>query len=91
MEAYAFNILEAMSCGCPVIATKASPLPALLPGAGIFIDPNEDAIAAALGQLLSSPDLQRRMSEAALAAAARLTWDTAARQMMDVIRKASRS
>ena len=72
-----------------MIATKASPLPALLPDGGIFIDPNEDEIAAALIRLLSSSDLRRQMGEAALAAAAQLTWEQAARQMMEVIQQVS--
>jgi glycosyltransferase involved in cell wall biosynthesis len=89
MEGFGLPAVEAAACGCPVIATKASPLPALLPDAGIFIDPNEDQIAAALVRLLSSSDLRRRMGESGLAAAARLTWEQAARQMMEVIHTVS--
>jgi glycosyltransferase involved in cell wall biosynthesis len=87
MEGFGLPAVEAAACGCPVIATKASPLPSLLPGGGIFIEPNEAEIAAALERLLSSPDLARGMGDAALAAASRLTWDQAARQMMGVIHK----
>jgi glycosyltransferase involved in cell wall biosynthesis len=87
MEGFGLPAVEAAACGCPVIATKASPLEALLPGGGIFVHPIEAEIARALDCLLSSEDLRRRMSEAALAAAARLTWDEAAQQMIEVIRK----
>jgi glycosyltransferase involved in cell wall biosynthesis len=87
MEGFGLPAVEAAACGCPVIATKASPLEGLLGGAGIFIDSNEDEISRALDLVLSSPDLRHRLGEAGLSAARRLTWDVAARQMMDVIGK----
>jgi glycosyltransferase involved in cell wall biosynthesis len=85
MEGFGLPAVEAAACGCPVIATKASPLEGLLGGAGIYIDPREDEMVRALERILSSEDLLSRMSAQALRAARRLTWDHAARQMMDVI------
>jgi glycosyltransferase involved in cell wall biosynthesis len=87
MEGFGLPAVEAAACGCPVIATNASPLPGLLGAAGIFIDPSEDGIARALAEVLSSEDLRRRMGASGLEAAQRLTWEESARQMMDVIRK----
>jgi glycosyltransferase involved in cell wall biosynthesis len=85
MEGFGLPAVEAAACGCPVIATKASPLPQLLAGGGIFIDPREAEIEIAVVEMLSSEDRRREMSTGALQAARRLTWDAAARQMMDVI------
>lgn len=90
MEGFGLPAVEAAACGCPVIATKASPLPKLLEGGGIFIDPSEDAIAKGLDTILSSEPLRRRMGECGLAAAERLTWAAAAEQMMNVFRKVAR-
>jgi glycosyltransferase involved in cell wall biosynthesis len=87
MEGFGLPAVEAAACGCPVIATKASPLEALLGAAGLYIDPNEPQLAAALETVLSSAELRKRMSAAGVAAARRLTWDAAADQMRDVIRK----
>jgi glycosyltransferase involved in cell wall biosynthesis len=70
-----------------VIATKASPLEGLLGDASIHINPIEAEISRALDEVLSSSELRTRMSERGLAAARRLTWDYAGRQMMDVIGK----
>jgi glycosyltransferase involved in cell wall biosynthesis len=87
MEGFGLPAVEAAACGCPVIATTASPLPGLLGAGGIFIGPSQDGIARALEEVLSSEDLRRRMGASALQAAQRLTWEQAARQLMDVIRK----
>lgn len=89
MEGFGLPAVEAAACGCPVIATKASPLAGLLGEGGIYVESREPDIAAALIAVLSSGELRARMSVCGLAAAARLTWDEAARQMMAVIEKAS--
>ena len=85
MEGFGLPAVEAAACGCAVIATKASPLPGLLGAGGIYIDPSEDNIAGTLEAVLSSPRLRDQMGLHGLAAAGRLTWDEAARQMMNVI------
>ena len=73
-----------------MIATKASPLEGLLGEGGIYIDSREPEIERALITVLSSDELRARMSACGLAAAQRLTWEEAARQMMAVIQKVSR-
>jgi glycosyltransferase involved in cell wall biosynthesis len=89
MEGFGLPAVEAAACGCPVIATTASPLAALLGDGGIFIDPREEAIVAALVTLLASAELRRCMGACGEAAAARLTWEAAARQMQAVIQEVS--
>jgi glycosyltransferase involved in cell wall biosynthesis len=91
IEGFGLPAIEAAACGCPVIATTASPLPDLLGEGGLFIDPrNQTELETALTRVLAAPELRRQMRAAGLAAAARLTWDAAARQMMDVIRIVSK-
>jgi glycosyltransferase involved in cell wall biosynthesis len=87
MEGFGLPAVEAAACGCPVIATKESPLARLLGDGGVFVNPVEEEIAGALETVLSSSELQARMRAAGMAAAGRLTWQNAARQMRDVIRK----
>ena len=89
MEGFGLPAVEAAACGCPVIATKASPLEQLLGGGGVFIDPCEQEIAIALEAVLNSKEMQLQMREHGLAAAQRLTWQEAAGQMIEIIRKIS--
>jgi len=88
LEGFGLPAVEAAACGCPVLATTASPLPALLGDGGRFVDPGDRAgWAQALEEVLDSESLRQRMRQAGLAAARRLTWDAAAEQLMNVLRK----
>ncbi|RME74570.1 MAG: glycosyltransferase family 1 protein [Chloroflexi bacterium] len=86
MEGFGLPAVEAAACGCPVVATTASPLPDLLGDGGLYIDPyRQDELEDALRRVLTSPARQQQMSRAALTAAQQLTWEAAARQLLQVI------
>lgn len=88
MEGFGLPAIEAAACGCPVIATKESPLPELLEGGGLYFDPRRsDQLEDCLRRALESEKLRQTMSAAGLEAASRLTWDHAADQMLTLIRK----
>jgi glycosyltransferase involved in cell wall biosynthesis len=86
MEGFGLPAVEAAACGCPVVATTASPLPGLLGDGGRFVDPtNPRALEQALGAVLGSEPLRRQMREAGLAAARRLTWEAAAGDLIRIL------
>lgn len=88
IEGFGLPAIEAAACGCPVIATTASPLPGLLGEGGIFINPaHQEDLDIALARVLESERLRQQMRAAGLAAAAKLTWEAAARQMIGLIRQ----
>lgn len=90
IEGFGLPAVEAAACGCPVIATTESPLPKLLGEGGLYIDPTRlDQLVAALTAVLSSAERRSQMRAAGLAASAKLTWDAAAQQMIDVIQRVS--
>jgi glycosyltransferase involved in cell wall biosynthesis len=91
MEGFGLPAIEAAACGCPVIATSASPLPTLLGDGGLYVDPvKSEDLELALTRVLVSEALRQRMREAGLAAARQLTWDAAARQMISLIKRVVR-
>ncbi|MGH8064824.1 MAG: glycosyltransferase family 4 protein [Candidatus Entotheonellia bacterium] len=92
MEGFGLPAIEAAACGCPVIATTASPLPVLLGDASLYIDPvNHPELVFALTRVLAAESLRQQMRKAGLAAARQLTWDAAARQMVNLIRMVTAS
>ena len=89
-EGFGLPAVEAAACGCPVIATTESPLPALLGEGGLYVDPRDPAqLHQALDRVLSSPDLQDRMRQAGMVAASRLTWTAAAGDLLRLIQGAA--
>lgn len=85
MEGFGLPAVEAAACGCPVIATTESPLPALLGEGGQFVDPHDqEGWNSALWRALTDEGWRQSAAEAAAESAARLSWSAAARQMQAV-------
>jgi glycosyltransferase involved in cell wall biosynthesis len=78
-EGFGLPPLEAMACGCPVLAANAASLPEVCGDAAVYFDPASPAdLAARLAALMASE--QDRAAAAALgrARAARFSWRSAA-------------
>jgi glycosyltransferase involved in cell wall biosynthesis len=78
-EGFGFPPLEAMACGTPVIAARASSVPEVVGEAGELVDVDDpDAVAVAVERLLGDGALRARLREAGLARAAGFTWERCA-------------
>ncbi len=90
VEGFGLAALEAMASGTPVIAANASSLPEVVGEAGVLVDPySEEALTAALGELLGDKARRRRLAEAGRARAATFTWQRVAEKMLQVYKEAS--
>jgi glycosyltransferase involved in cell wall biosynthesis len=86
-EGFGFPALEAMACGCPVIAARAGSLPEVVGDAAVLVDPRDVAqIATAIG-LLTDPERAQVLRERGRARARALTWRACARGTLDVYRR----
>lgn len=87
-EGFGLPPLEAMACGCPVIASNASSLPEVVGDAGLLVDPVDvAALADAIVRLLADPALRSDLRVRGQRRAALFSWDTCAEQTHAVYRQ----
>ena len=87
-EGFGLPVLEAMACGTPVVASRASSLPEIVGDAGMQVDPDDpERLASALELLALNPEMRADFRARGLERASTFTWDAAAKVMLDVYRK----
>ncbi len=88
-EGFGIPVLEAMTRGCPVIATDAGALPEVVGGAGLLVPPcHPGALAAAIARVLEEPGLSDQLRAAGIEQAARFSLIEAGRSLGDCYRQA---
>jgi alpha-1,3-rhamnosyl/mannosyltransferase len=75
-EGFGLPLLEAMSCGTPVIASRAASIPEVTAEAAILLDPDDEAAWAAAIEAVLRPETgtAARLREAGLRRAADFSW-----------------
>ncbi len=90
-EGFGLPALEAMACGCPVIAADAGALPEVCGDAAILLDPGDGAAwLAAIASLARDPGRRRALREAGLARARAFTWARTANALVELYRRVTR-
>ncbi len=85
-EGFGLPPLEAMSCGCPVLASRAASVPEVCGEAALYFDAAEPrSLAEALGRLLDEAGLAAAMRQRGLARAAAFSWRRAAEVLLGLI------
>lgn len=87
-EGFGLPALEAMACGCPVVAARAGALPEVVRESGLLVDPDDVAgwREAAL-RLLRDDTLRKDLAERGRERASLFTWDDCARRTLAVYRR----
>jgi glycosyltransferase involved in cell wall biosynthesis len=80
-EGFGLPLLEAMACGCPVVAAKEASLPEVAKDAALYIKSPRDieSLAGILEHLASTPDVRRKLIKKGLKRAREFSWSHTAR------------
>jgi glycosyltransferase involved in cell wall biosynthesis len=85
-EGFGLPVLEAMSCGTPVISSNSGALPEIVGDAAVLINPlHVDEIGEAMRALLSSRDLRYELRQKGLEQVRAFTWERSAERIWDVL------
>ena len=89
-EGFGLPVLEAMACGCPVVASDIAPFREVTAGHALLVPPNDAGkLAAALREITQSPALRESLGEEGAARAQDFSWDRCAAETLAVYLSAS--
>jgi glycosyltransferase involved in cell wall biosynthesis len=78
-EGFGLPLLEAMACGCPVIASNITSIPEVVGNAGILVNSqNIKEIASAIEQVLFNEKIREELIEKGFEQCRKFSWDRTA-------------
>lgn len=87
-EGFGIPLVEAMSCGTPVITSNITSMPEVVEDAGILVDPfSVEEISNAMIRMADEHCLRHNLSEKSLLQAKKFSWDKTADLLWDSIQK----
>jgi glycosyltransferase involved in cell wall biosynthesis len=84
-ESFGIPILEAMSCGIPVICSRTSAMPEIAGEAAIYVDPHDmNEIAQAMLRMIQDEDHYAELSTIAFQRSKLFNWDETAKKTLSL-------
>jgi glycosyltransferase involved in cell wall biosynthesis len=90
-EGFGYQVLEAMACGAPVVATRTTSIPELAGEAGLLAEPGDaKGLAEALRRVLADPALAEELRGRGIERAGEFTWERTASELAAAVDEALR-
>ncbi len=90
-EGFGLPVVEAMNCGCPVVASNQPALQEVAGDAALIVPLGDAAaLASALSRIAAEPGLREMLAARGRARVARFTWRATARILLDLCGAAAR-
>jgi glycosyltransferase involved in cell wall biosynthesis len=91
VETFGLPPLEAMACGCPVVASNRTAVPEIVGNGALVVDPDDvGALADAIRRLLTDSALRRDLVARGFANLRRFDWAVTAEETLAALRAAAR-
>ncbi len=86
-EGFGIPALEAMGCGCPVVASRSSSLPEVIGDAGEYFDPlNVEDMARTVRKVCCDTEVRDHLRSRGFARAREFAWEKMGRETLEVYR-----
>jgi glycosyltransferase involved in cell wall biosynthesis len=87
-EGFGLTVLEAMACGCPVIASKAGSLPEVVGDAGLlFMPTNYESLGSLMLTLIENRSLREELIHKGFKNIQRFSWEKTAEGILEACRR----
>lgn len=87
-EGFGLPPLEAMACGCPVVASNAASLPEVCGNAAYYVNPQSvESIAAGIRKVIGDSKTRRYLIRKGLLRARRYRWENSARAHLEILER----
>jgi len=87
-EGFGLPLIEAMTVGCPVVATSAASIPEVVGDAALLVPPGDhEALAEAILKVLSDSGLRGKLVERGRTRARGFSWDRCAERTLDLFKR----
>jgi glycosyltransferase involved in cell wall biosynthesis len=86
LESFGLVPLEAMACGCPVVASNAPAIPEILGDAALYFDPYDvEEMAEKIEKVLKDNQLRTSLISSGKERVKRFSWETSARKLLNLL------